>query len=81
MSPRGGMYERGDDAELQLAIVNSGDEADTLVAVDGEGFGDVEIEGAASDELRRRLVALDRRSRSRPVARCSSASDEPTPSP
>jgi copper(I)-binding protein len=42
--PRGEAYESGDDAELHLAIVNSGDEADTLTDVDGEGFGDVEIE-------------------------------------
>ena len=29
----------GDDAELQLAIVNAGTEDDTLVAIDGDGFG------------------------------------------
>ena len=48
LSPRGGSYERGDDAELQLAIVNGGDEADTLVSVDGEGFGSAEIESSDS---------------------------------
>jgi copper(I)-binding protein len=42
--PRAGAYEAGDDAELRLAIVNGGQEADTLVAVEGEGFGDVEVE-------------------------------------
>lgn len=47
-SPRAGSYEAGDDAELTLAIVNSGEEADTLVGVDGEGFGDVEIRTAAT---------------------------------
>jgi copper(I)-binding protein len=47
-SPRAGSYEAGDDAELMLAIVNSGQEADTLVEVDGEGFGDVEIQGSTS---------------------------------
>ena len=49
-SPRGGSYEAGDDAELLLAVVNSGDEADTLVSVDGEGFGDVEIQSSGSPE-------------------------------
>jgi copper(I)-binding protein len=44
-SPRAGAYERGDDAELRLAIVNSGEDTDTLVAVDGEGFAAAEIEG------------------------------------
>lgn len=48
-SPRGGAgYEAGDDAELTLAIVNGGQEADTLVGVDGEGFGDAEIESSGS---------------------------------
>jgi copper(I)-binding protein len=49
-SPRAGSYEAGDDAELLLAIVNAGEETDTLVAVDGEGFGDVEIQGSGSPE-------------------------------
>ncbi len=48
VSPRGASYEAGDDAELTLAIVNSGQETDTLVGVDGEGFGDVEIRTAAT---------------------------------
>jgi copper(I)-binding protein len=48
LSPRGGVYERGDDAGLQLAIVNSGTEGDTLVGVDGEGFGSAEIENAST---------------------------------
>ena len=47
-SPSEGSYEAGDDAELRLAVVNSGEEADTLVSVDGEGFGDVEIESSDS---------------------------------
>jgi copper(I)-binding protein len=47
-SPRAGSYEAGDDAELTLAIVNSGPEADTLVEVDGEGFGGVEIQSAGT---------------------------------
>jgi copper(I)-binding protein len=48
VSPRAGSYEAGDDAEMTLAVVNSGEEADTLVGVDGEGFGDVEIRTAAT---------------------------------
>jgi copper(I)-binding protein len=46
--PRGGAYESGDDAELRLAIVNGGQEADTLVGIDGEGFGGVEFEVAGT---------------------------------
>jgi copper(I)-binding protein len=48
LSPRGGAYEQGDDAELQLAVVNSGTEADTLVDVSGEGFGDVEFDDGST---------------------------------
>ncbi len=48
LSPRSGSYEPGDDADLQLALVNSGTEDDTLVGVDGEGFGSAEIENASS---------------------------------
>ena len=47
--PRGGSYDAGDDAELTMAIVNTGDEADTLISVEGEGFGDAEISGTASE--------------------------------
>jgi copper(I)-binding protein len=43
LSPRGGVYESGDDAELQVAFVNGGHEDDALASVEGEGFGDVEI--------------------------------------
>ena len=54
LSPDEGVYEDGDDAELQMAVVNSGEEADTLVEVSGEGFGDVEFDtgstGSSSDE-------------------------------
>jgi copper(I)-binding protein len=48
LSPTGGVYERGDDAELQVAIVNTGTEADTLVDVSGEGFGDVEFDDGST---------------------------------
>lgn len=46
--PRSGSYDAGDDVELTMAIVNTGDEADTLVSVEGEGFGDAEISGATT---------------------------------
>ena len=38
----------GDDAELQLAVVNTGVEADTLVEVSGEGFGEVEVDDGST---------------------------------
>lgn len=47
--PRGGSYDAGDDAELQLAIVNTGDEADALVSVEGEGFGSAELSGGSAE--------------------------------
>jgi len=42
--PNGGAYEAGDDAELRIAIVNPGAEADTLVEISGEGFDEAEID-------------------------------------
>ena len=48
LNPRSGSYEQGDDADLQVAIVNGGSEADTLVSVEGEGFGSAEIEGPSA---------------------------------
>jgi copper(I)-binding protein len=45
--PNGGSYERGDDAELLVAIVNSGEEPDTLVGISGDGFSGVEFSGSA----------------------------------
>jgi copper(I)-binding protein len=45
LHPRGGSYERGDDADLQVAIVNGGTEPDTLVRVEGDGFDSAEIQG------------------------------------
>jgi copper(I)-binding protein len=47
--PRGGAYDAGDDAELRMAVVNSGTESDTLTAVDGEGFASAEITGARTE--------------------------------
>jgi copper(I)-binding protein len=48
LHPRGGSYERGDDADLQVAIINGGTEPDTLVRVGGDGFGSAEIQGPAT---------------------------------
>jgi copper(I)-binding protein len=41
-------YERGDDADLQLAVVNSGLEDDTLVDVSGDGFRDAEFDDGST---------------------------------
>jgi copper(I)-binding protein len=41
--PRGGTYDAGDDADLIVAIVNTGSKTDTLTGVDGDGFADAEI--------------------------------------
>jgi hypothetical protein len=48
VSPRGGAYDRGDDAELQMAIVNSGDKPDALVGISGDGFDGVEFSAGSS---------------------------------
>lgn len=51
-TPRGDSYDRGDDVELTLAVVNGGQEADALVGISGDGFGEAEIDdGSSSDEL------------------------------
>jgi copper(I)-binding protein len=47
-APRGGAYDRGDDAELQMAIVNTGEEPDALVGISGEGFEDVEFDNGST---------------------------------
>ncbi len=47
--PRSGSYDAGDDAELQMAIVNTGEETDTLLSIEGDGFGDAEIEGSSPE--------------------------------
>jgi copper(I)-binding protein len=46
--PSGGQYERGDDAEVRMAIVNTGNEDDALVGIDGEGFERVRITGGGT---------------------------------
>jgi hypothetical protein len=46
--PQDGLYAQGDDAELQMAIVNSDTEADTLVGIEGEAFDGVVVSGQAT---------------------------------
>ncbi|WP_448621314.1 hypothetical protein [Geodermatophilus sp. URMC 65] len=46
--PQDGLYAEGDDAELQMAIVNSDTEADTLVGIEGEAFDGVVVSGQAT---------------------------------
>ena len=45
--PTGGGYEPGDDAELQMVIVNNGDD-DALVDVSGDGFSRVRVTGGGT---------------------------------
>lgn len=42
--PTGGSYDAGDDAALQLAIVNSAEVPDALTDISGPGFDDYEID-------------------------------------
>ena len=44
----GGGYESGDDADLQVALVNRGDQADSLTGVDAKGFASAEIANTAA---------------------------------
>jgi len=46
--PTAGRYEPGDDAELQLAIVNDGSEDDALVGIEGTGFSRVRVTGTGT---------------------------------
>ena len=46
--PQDGLYTAGDDAELQMAIVNSDTEADTLVGIEGPAFDGVVVSGQAT---------------------------------
>jgi copper(I)-binding protein len=46
--PQDGLYAAGDDAELQMAIINGDTEADTLVGIEGEAFDGVVVSGQAT---------------------------------
>lgn len=47
-APRGPALRPGEDVELSGAVVNNGDEADTLQSISGEGFEDARVLGDAS---------------------------------
>jgi len=44
--PSSGAYAAGDDAELQMAVVNTGAEDDTLTGISGPGFQQVRVTGS-----------------------------------
>jgi copper(I)-binding protein len=46
--PQDGSYVAGDDAELQMSIVNSGSEDDALTGISGTGFSRVRVTGSSS---------------------------------
>ncbi len=46
--PDEGRYDRGDDAALAMAVINSGTEEDTLVGIEGELFDGVVVTGQAT---------------------------------
>ena len=46
--PTSGSYSAGDDAELNMAVVNDGAEDDTLTGIDGTGFERVRVTGSAT---------------------------------
>jgi copper(I)-binding protein len=46
--PTSGSYAAGDNAQLQMSIVNSGPEDDALVGIKGSGFSEVRVTGSAS---------------------------------
>ena len=46
--PQDGLYEEGENAELQMAIVNTSTEVDTLVGIEGEVFDGVLVSGQAT---------------------------------
>lgn len=47
--PRTSSFAPGDDAVLDLAIVNSGASADTLVSISGEGFSGIRVTGTGAN--------------------------------
>ena len=49
--PDGGSYEEGDDAELRAAIVNTADEADTLLSIESDAFEEVRVLGDDVSEV------------------------------
>jgi len=43
--PQDGVYEEGEDAELEMAIVNTDNEPDRRVSIEGEAFEGVLVSG------------------------------------
>lgn len=46
--PRGGTYSSGDDAVLNMAIVNNGEQSDTLVSISGPDFAGIRVSGTGA---------------------------------
>jgi copper(I)-binding protein len=49
--PSSGTYDQGDDAELQAAIINTSDEADTLVTIESDAFEGVRAIGGDTNAV------------------------------
>jgi copper(I)-binding protein len=49
--PSGASYDEGDDAELTAAIVNTADEADTLLSIESDAFEEVRVLGGDVDAV------------------------------
>jgi copper(I)-binding protein len=49
--PRSGAYDQGDDAELQAAIINTSDEADTLLTIESDAFEGVRAIGGDTNAV------------------------------
>jgi len=49
--PTSGRYQAGDDAELRAAIINTSDEADTLVSITGDAFEGVRSIGGDTNAV------------------------------
>jgi copper(I)-binding protein len=50
--PEGGEHEAGDDVDLQMAVVNSSNEDDTLTDISGEGFGEAVVDTGSDSSSR-----------------------------
>jgi copper(I)-binding protein len=49
--PSSGRYDEGDDAELTAAVINTADEADTLVSIESDAFEGVRAIGGNTDAV------------------------------
>jgi len=49
--PTDGSYSAGDDAQLQMGIVNTGSQDDALIDISGTGFAQVRVTGSASGSV------------------------------